>query len=898
MEVLPVLTNMSGYCFVNPKSNFVQTFDYMVSKSELIGSNAAPLYMTDFETKTISGSLYRPSKAFYLQEPSDTNGYSKITISGINFNNDPQQGYEKYRLGLNPWFLFKDNTSYTDQDFYNLNGYVDGGAFHIARSSGVSFYVKFANYIDANYLYVQDYYEYLSSILAGEATYFDGHPIVSGFVLDIKHLDLKGSTSVSGLSLLPSEGIAYTPDIDIPLSNIFIDRINNNSVEIYVNTSGYRYYSESAPPLTTKIADQPIFIPYSLGDFSTSGTIRIVESGSYKSGNHPVNKNIYPFDIIYNENKEYFLETFSYLLVGDPEFSFVTYIKYDHPNSGHAVSAYVDVYATPIAVEEKISFSTDNITTNRNMLDTTIDLINHGSFDVKRGKEYTVFGTKDILIIEREFFYPTEYVSNFSGLVSIDRNHSLKVDSVSEYSYIPVVFDNNNYFDNAIFEITTIDDNKITLDNSKNILRYNPDKKFNRDNKYRVSYSSGVNGFSGTVESASPASGFFFDLFEDCDRGSFDAQNHLNQNDKIKIINYLPEGYNEDQPVNQICNIYNDSVTTFFYPNTGLPYSPLQDTIEDVVAKKIEVPYNDQDSVFFDIRFACNQDHSSSNFVFPTGFQGVYGKFYVVDLNGCDQSKYLLESTAIDSPLFLNATDLTSIDTLAENQPYSLTISGYLWNTNPRIDPYFEKTFTFTFSGNYDPFYRDLYVTEPLLIDNKYANSTTNPHSLGYIHVAKSGDNDEFLGPGYPPQYNFIFSNIYGSNNNDEFDISNDKQLLYTRTFEYDTIELSNNIKYVEILAQHTNISSDRFVKKFAISGIVAPNYLYSNLADSSTTITEGIGLIDPCITDVMRLSVDNKLIVENNTPTKDLNVFSTKNHNTSTYIRNTNFWEIGRAHV
>lgn len=852
VEVLPVLTNMSGYCFVNPKSNFVQTFDYMLAKTTNVNRIPVPLY--DTGENYISSSLYRPSKAFYIQEPSDTDGYSKITISGINFSNDPQALYEKYRLGLNPWFQLKGNTSYKDQDFYNLFGHVDGGAFHIAKSSGVSFYAKFANYINANYLYVHDYYEYLSGILPGEATYFDGHPVVSGFVLNIKHLDLKGDTSVSGLMLLPSqpsEERPNIPDADLSLSNIFIDRINDESVGIYVNTSGYRYYSEGAPPFTTKTADTPIFIPYSLGDLSVSGTIRIVESGSYKSGNHPLNKNIYPFNIVYNENKPvYFPQTQSYWLAGDPEFSFVTYIKYDHPNSGHVVSGYVDVYATPIAVDEKISFSTNNITTNRNMLGSTIDLIDNGSFDIKRGKEYSVFGTTDILIIEREFFYPTEYVSNFSGLVSIDRNHNLKIGSSSEYSYIPVVFDNNNYFDNGIFEITTIDDNKITLDNSKNILRYNPDKKFNRDDQYRVSYSSGVGAFSGTPENSQAASGFFFDLFDNCDRGAFDNKNHLDQNDKIKIINYLPTGYNSAQQINQIFEVYNDSVTNFFYPNPDLPINPEQNLYVNIVANSAEFPYYDGDPTFFDIRFACNQNHSSSNFVFPTGFQGTYGKFYVVDINGCDQSQYVLEATTIDSPLYLNAGDLMSIGPVVENQPYYITISGYLWNTTPRIDPYFEKTFTFTFSGNYDPSYRDLYITQPLLIDNKYANSSTDSHSLGYIYVAKSGDDDGPLGPGYTPQYNFIFSNIYGSNNNDEFKISNDKQLLYTKTFEYDTIDLSNNIKYVEILAQHTNIPSDRFVKKFGISGILAPNYIYKNLQDQSLSTTSGITVSGSCLPD------------------------------------------------
>jgi hypothetical protein len=493
------LANRSGNCIVSPMSYKVVNGQYVVSD---IYSGFSPQ----------NSNKYKASKVFYKQHASDSDGYSLIEISGIHTS----QSISYFPAEYTKWF----GTNY-QQDLIDLasNRFSNYAAVHLSNNRSV--YCEFATYITTTY----------SGVV---------HNQVSGLSLGAIYRNLKGYSNIDQNEYMLPGNDNNNLYIDIsPYCKIFIDEINDVNIGSYITTSG----TIQDP---TYIANTQIFIPYNYSNINSTGFITIIESGAYATGYHPKNINILPTNI-------------------HPEHThFSGYIKYQYPSeSGRAVSGYADIYATPIYVHENYDLFNYNqvvpeIAPGRNLSNETITI--DGNKYIPSGSSLT---NVSFPYIDKKLYFPEIYKGTDNTLISFDADHGYRYANANiyyssdltipnEYSHIPVIFDNNIYFNNQIFDIHNISNNTIQLinhnlrNNSGNLAKYHRPNTLSAvyydPDYFNKSVSVGTTGYLDSEKNI-PFSGFIFNFASPC--GDIDQK--LDENYLIKIFRYSFPDINRDE---------------------------------------------------------------------------------------------------------------------------------------------------------------------------------------------------------------------------------------------------------------------------------------------------------------------------------------------------------------
>ena len=483
------LIDISGNCFVVP----------MI---QLTGINSSYLFSLPSYSDEIDISDYKASKVFYRQYPSDTDGYSIVEISGIH-NNQPTNNFP---VEYTKWF---ENNYDQDLSSLSTNESSNNAAVHLSNNRSV--YCEFAPYISTTY----------SGVV---------HNQVSGLSLDTAYRNLKGYSNIDNNQFLLPGQDDNSNLMDISeYCKIFIDEINGTNISSYATTSGSTdgfYY----------VGDSKIFVPYDYSNIDITGSIKIIDSGAYVTGYHPKNINILPTNI-------------------HPEHThFSGYIKYQYPSeSGSAVSGYADIYATPIYLDEGNWTLGEGLPPGRTLKDETISIAGN-QYIYKTSKMASQF-TSTFLYINKVLYYPTEYPENLGPTtISVDADHGYRNINTnvyfssnntipSQYSHIPVIFDQNFYFDNQIFEINNIVGNHIELINhnlrndSGNLAKYHQPNTlsivYHDPDYFNKSVCVGITGHLGS-QNTIPFSGFMFNFASPCG----DTNQVLDENYLIKIFRY------------------------------------------------------------------------------------------------------------------------------------------------------------------------------------------------------------------------------------------------------------------------------------------------------------------------------------------------------------------------
>lgn len=482
------LINISGNCSVVP----------MI---QVTGINSSYLFSLTSYFNEIDISDYKASKVFYRQYPSDTDGYSIVEISGIH-NNQPTNNFP---VEYTKWF---ENNYDQDLSSLSANKFSNNAAVHLSNNRSV--YCEFAPYITTTYSGVT-------------------HNQVSGLSLNTAYRNLKGYSNINNNQfLLPGQDSNGNIIQISEHCQIFIDEINGTNISSYATTSGTIedfFY----------ISDSKIFVPYDYSNMNITGSIKIIDSGAYVTGYHPKNINILPTNI-------------------HPEHThFSGYIKYQYPSeSGSAVSGYADVYATPIYLDEGNWTLGEGLPPGRTLKDETISIA--GNQHIYKTSIMATQNQLTFLYISKVLYYPTEYPQNLGPtIISVDADHgyrgfntntyfSLGENIPDKYTHIPVIFDQNIYFDNQIFDIYHINNNTIQLINH-NLRNPSGDKtKYHRPNLTSVysdpdyfnkSVSVGITGYLDAAKHI-PFSGFMFNFASPCG----DTNQVLDENYLIKIFRY------------------------------------------------------------------------------------------------------------------------------------------------------------------------------------------------------------------------------------------------------------------------------------------------------------------------------------------------------------------------
>ena len=419
---------------------------------------------------------------------------------------------------------------------------------------------------------------YILTTYQTDSNYYDTG--VSGIVIDAAYIDIHGEYN-KNLNSAPLE-----------MAQLFIQQINTDDINQYVTTSGYSFDPSQ------------IFIPlnFNLLNGNYSGTIQLVESGSYKSGNHPSNGF---YDVLFYDENNAIIHSV---------------IKYSNPvvKSGYAITGFVDIYAIPKTVQISVSNISPLFDRNKNNEYVYMDFNNVSLSN----ENLLIVGDSDIpntssLTLNKKYFYPENPSGiNGGGRICANKNHGLNVDSVNDtIGIVPIKFMpyHSGCTKDAIYSVSGIVGDRVTINNYANHIR-NESGAPMYYGEYN-GYGSGGSGEYLTLSGPVQTIGIFLN--------DTLSKQEININDTIEILNYnsygnlgyfiVPTGYG---------NTSNDiSTTKFLIPISGLS-NPLGITYDNAFYESVgTIRYTKISSGL------CNIPQNNIFFNTDIGYEDIYNRW-------------------------------------------------------------------------------------------------------------------------------------------------------------------------------------------------------------------------------------------------------------------------------